>query len=67
MSRTRGPRALHADPVVAPDECESENSTLFKSVRLRLLMKEREDVARALMNLDFSIWVLEEQLRSRCG
>jgi hypothetical protein len=36
----------------------------FKSVNLRLLMAEREDLAKNLMQLDFEIWALEEHFRA---
>jgi hypothetical protein len=45
---------------VAPDETHAEASKSFKSVELRLLMKEREDVASRLVALDHRIWALED-------
>ncbi|MDG7008718.1 MAG: hypothetical protein JRN06_10860 [Nitrososphaerota archaeon] len=38
-------------------------SKSFRRAQLRLLMKEREDVASKLVDLDYSIWVLEELFR----
>jgi len=48
---------------VVPDETDPDSSRSFKSIRLRLLMKEREDVMKRLVQLDYSIWVLEEFFR----
>jgi len=48
---------------VAPDETHATASKSFKSVELRLLMKEREDDAARLVALDYRIWVLEEIYR----
>ncbi|HEV2138530.1 MAG TPA: hypothetical protein VGR53_06780 [Nitrososphaerales archaeon] len=48
---------------VAPDETHAAASKSFKSVELRLLMKEREDVVSRLVALDYRIWVLEEIYR----
>jgi hypothetical protein len=56
--RTRGPIE------VAAEATTPEVSTSFKRVQLRLLMKEREDAAVRLVELDYAIWVLEEQFRS---
>jgi hypothetical protein len=49
---------------VAPEETHDEVSRSFKSVQLRLLMKEREEVVSRLVQLDYSIWVLEELFRT---
>jgi len=49
---------------VAPEDSNMEASKSFKAVTLRLLMKEREDVVNQLVQLDYSIWVLEEFFRS---
>jgi hypothetical protein len=52
------------DPVdVSPEETIPEASRSFKAVQLRLLMKEREDQVMKLVDLDYSIWVLEEYFR----
>ncbi len=56
-----GPRAIE----VAPDETDTEASRSFKTLQLRLLMKEREDQVLKLVDLDYSIWVLEEYLRGK--
>lgn len=48
----------------APEETLPEASNSFKKVQLRLLMKEREDVVRRLVELDYTIWVLEEFFRA---
>jgi hypothetical protein len=49
---------------VAPEETHEEASMSFKRVQLRLLMKEREEVVSRLVELDYSIWVLEEMFRT---
>ncbi len=55
----------HLRPVeVAPEETNPAVSKSFKAVQLRLLMKEREDEVRKLVQLDYDIWVLEEFFRS---
>jgi hypothetical protein len=48
----------------APEETLPEVSKSFKKVQLRLLMKEREAVVARLVELDYSIWVMEEFFRS---
>jgi hypothetical protein len=48
---------------VAPDEAQAGASKSSKSGKLRLLMKEREDVASRLGELDYLIWALEEIYR----
>jgi hypothetical protein len=48
----------------APDETIPEASKSFKAVHLRLLMKEREDLFKRLIQLDYSLWVLEEFFRA---
>jgi hypothetical protein len=48
---------------VAPDETHAGASKSSKSGKLRLLMKEREDVASRLVELDYLIWALEEIFR----
>ncbi|MDA4126246.1 MAG: hypothetical protein OK452_03445 [Thaumarchaeota archaeon] len=48
---------------VAPDETHAAASKSSKSGKLRLLMKEREDVVSRLVVLDYRIWVLEEIYR----
>ncbi len=50
--------AEDATGVTLPAESKS-----FRRAQLRLLMKEREDVASKLVDLDYSIWVLEELFR----
>ncbi|MDE1852132.1 MAG: hypothetical protein KGI38_00075 [Thaumarchaeota archaeon] len=52
------------ESVDAPEETLPEASKSFKKVQLRLLMKEREDVVKRLVELDYSIWVLEEFFRA---
>jgi hypothetical protein len=47
-----------------PEETIPEASESFKKLQLRLLMKEREDVVAKLVELDYSIWVIEEFFRS---
>ena len=47
-----------------PEEAVPEESGPFKEVQLRLLMNEREDVVKKLVELDYNIWVLEEFFRS---
>ena len=47
-----------------PEEAVPEESGPFKEVQLRLLMNEREDVVKKLVELDYYIWVLEEFFRS---
>ena len=48
----------------APWETIYEASYLAKAFQLRLLMKERESVMAELVQLDYSIWVLEESFRT---
>lgn len=45
-------------------EVVPEASATFKKMQLRLLMKEREDVVSRLVEMDYTIWVLEEYFRS---
>lgn len=47
-----------------PEEANAEASKSFKAVQLRLLMKEREDVVARLVELDYTIWTLEEFFRT---
>ena len=47
-----------------PEDGNMEASKPFKSVNLRLLMEEREEVVNRLVQLDYSIWVLEEFFRT---
>ncbi len=47
----------------APDGTHAEAPTSPKSGKLRLLMKEREDVASRLVEIDYEIWALEEIYR----
>ena len=47
----------------APEETIPGASATFKTVQLRLLMKEREDVVSKLVELDYKIWTLEEYFR----
>ena len=52
----------------APEETTpSEESGPFKKVQLRLLMKEREGVVLRLVELDYTIWTLEEFFRAGAG
>ena len=46
-----------------PEEVIPEASRSFKTVQLQLLMKEREEAAAKLVELDYTIWVLEEYFR----
>ena len=48
----------------APEETIPGASTTFKKAHLRLLMKEREDVVSKLVELDYTIWTLEEFFRA---
>lgn len=48
----------------APEETVHGGSVTFKRAQLRLLMKEREDVASRLVELDYSIWAIEELFRA---
>ncbi len=50
---------------VAPEEMMPEVSKSFKGVHPRLLVNEREDEVRRLVQLDYDIWVLEEFFRNR--
>jgi hypothetical protein len=59
-SQVRGTDTLE----VFPEEDIPEASRSFKTVQLRLLMKERENQVKKLVDLDYSIWVLEEFFRS---
>jgi hypothetical protein len=59
-SRARSQRPLE----VAPEETLPEASKPFKLVQLRFLMSEREEFVRKLVDLDYSIWVLEEYFRN---
>jgi hypothetical protein len=54
-----GNRKVKVSPVEAPWESLPEASSSFREVRLRLLMKEREDELSKLVELDYSIWSLE--------
>lgn len=47
----------------APEEADGEASRSFKAVQLRLLMKEREVEVQKLVELDYSIWAIEEFFR----
>ncbi len=49
---------------VSPEEKTPEVARSFKTVQLRLLMREREDVFRKLIDMDYTIWVLEEYFRT---
>ncbi len=65
MSKMRETTAGVSRPIeVAPEETIPEASKSFKAVQLRLLMKEREDEVQKLVELDYSIWVLEEYFRN---
>ena len=46
------------------DEAVTVGATPFNVVRLRLLMKEREDAVNRLVELDYAIWNLEELFRA---
>ncbi len=48
----------------APKDRNMEASRPFRAFHLRLLMKEREGVVNRLVQLDYSIWVLEEFFRN---
>ena len=50
--------------VVEPLGTIYEASNLVKAFQLRLLMKEREKAMAELVQLDYSIWVLEESFRT---
>lgn len=43
---------------VAPEET-SPAAKSFKTIHLRPLMKEREDLFRRMIEVDYDIWVLE--------
>lgn len=49
---------------VSPEEAVEEASRSFNAVHLRLLMKEREDVMKQMLELDWAIWKLEEGFRA---
>jgi hypothetical protein len=53
-----------APPDVSPEEAIEEASRSFNYVELRLLMKEREDLAKQLLEIDWSIWKFEEYFRT---
>jgi hypothetical protein len=53
--------------VDAPEEILPDVSKSFRLVQLRLLMKDREEVISNLVQLDYSIWVLEEFFRANDG
>ncbi len=61
--RSAGAKALSSEELT-PEEILYEESKSFKTALLRLLMKQREDVARRLIELDFDIWALEEFFRT---
>ena len=46
-----------------PEGTLPEASRTFKTVQLRLLMKDREELFSRLVEIDFEIWVLEESFR----
>ena len=48
----------------APEETIPGASATFKKVQLRLLMKEREHAVSKLVELDYTIWTLEEFFRA---
>lgn len=52
------------EPEDAPEETITEATGSFKKVQLRLLMKEREEVVSKLVELDYTIWALEEYFRA---
>ena len=52
------------EPEDAPEEAVPDPSDAFKEVQLRLLLREREQVASRLIRLDFAIWAIEEFFRS---
>jgi hypothetical protein len=49
---------------VSPEEALGEASKTFNAVHLRLLMKEREDILKRMLELDWEIWKLEECFRT---
>jgi hypothetical protein len=53
-----------ADCDVSPEEAVEEATKSFNAVHLRLLMKEREDVMKQMLELDWQIWKLEECFRT---
>ena len=68
MIQTKADRTVARRSVEAePEETIPKASGSFKAVRLRLLMKEREDAGRRLAELDYTIWVLEEFFRTGSG
>ncbi len=64
MKQRKAPPLPRAE--TAPEDSNMEASKPFKTIELRLLMKEREDVVSRLVQLDYSIWVLEEFFRAGC-
>lgn len=48
----------------SPEETIPWAGRAFKTVQLRLLMKEREDVVSRLAEFDHAIWALEEYFRA---
>ena len=53
-----------ADCDVSPEEAIGEATKSFNAVHLRLLMKEREDIMKQMLELDWQIWKLEEGFRA---
>jgi hypothetical protein len=49
---------------VSPEEALEDASKSFNYVELRLLMREREDLAKQLLEVDWNIWKLEEYFRT---
>jgi hypothetical protein len=59
LSRTKV-RPFHPEEV--SDDCEV--SKAVKQEMLKLIMREREEIAERLVKLDYWIWVLEEFFRA---
>ena len=49
---------------MSPEEAVEGATRSFNYVELRLLMKEREDLAKLLIEVDWNIWKLEESFRT---
>jgi hypothetical protein len=62
LIRARGLEEQERD--VSPEEAVEEATKSFNAVHLRLLMKEREDIMKQMLELDWQIWRLEEAFRS---
>jgi len=62
LIRAREPEEQERD--ASPEEAVEEATKSFNAVHLRLLMKEREDVMKQMLELDWQIWKLEEGFRT---